>query len=69
MFTEKVIILIRYLNFVNMLYKKLALKLFIYSTINEYAITLEKSRQLYYRTIYSLNIIKLETFRTYIKIN
>ena len=37
--------------------------------INEYAIKLEKGRQLFFEFIYSLRLIKLETLKTYIKTN
>ena len=37
--------------------------------INEYAIELEKSKQLPFSSIYNLKLVKLEILKTYIKIN
>lgn len=37
--------------------------------INKHAIKLIKDKQLFYRSIYSLSLVKLKTFKTYIKTN
>lgn len=37
--------------------------------INKYAIELEDHKQLFYRPIYILNLMKLETLKIYIKTN
>lgn len=40
-----------------------------YIRINDYIIELINSKQPLYRPIYSLNLVKFETLKTYIKIN
>lgn len=40
-----------------------------YSNINKYLIDLEPDKQLFYKSIYSLGPVKLETLKTYFKIN
>ena len=69
MFIKKVTILAKYIDFVNVFSKKLAIKLSKYLYINKYAINPEKDKQLIYKLIYSLELIKLESFKTYFKTN
>ena len=40
-----------------------------YTKINNHTITLKKSKQLSFESIYSLMLIELETLKTYIKTN
>lgn len=68
--TKKIIILAKYLNFIDIFSKKLALKLLKISNINKYVIYLEPDKQLFYKLIYNLkSFMKLKTLKTYIKIN
>lgn len=59
----------RYTNFSDILSKNFAAVLSNCLNINKYVINLEPDRQLPYRPIYSLSLIKLETLKTYIKAN
>ena len=59
----------KYLDFVDIFFKKLATKLLKYLSINKYTISLEKNKQLSYKLIYNLGLIKLKTFKAYIMIN
>ena len=59
----------KYSNFKNMFLKKLAIKLSKYSSIDINTINLEKNQKPLYRPIYSLKIVELEIFKTYININ
>lgn len=45
------------------------MKLLGNTRINEYTITLVKANQQFYELIYSLNLMELETLKTYIKTN
>lgn len=58
-----------YLNFVDIFLKQSATKLFKHFDINKYLINLGPDKQLYYDPIYSLELVKLETLKTYIKTN
>lgn len=71
MITDKasVTILAEYLDFVDVFSKKFALVLLKYTKINTYAIDLEEGKQPFYRSIYSLGLVGLETLKIYIKIN
>ena len=62
-------ILAKYLDFANMFLKKLAMQLSKYLSMKKYTIKLEKDKQSSYISIYSLGIIELKIFKTYIKIN
>lgn len=64
-----VTILAKYLDFVDVFSKKFATVLLEYTKINIYAIDLEEGKQPLYRPIYSLELVGLETLKTYIKIN
>ena len=69
MFTKKVIILTKYLNFIDIFSKQLAKKLPKYFSIKKYTINLKEDKQLLYMLIYSFILIKLEILKIYIKIN
>ena len=58
-----------YLDFADVFFPKLALELFEYIEINDYAIELVDDWQSPYRHIYSLRLVKLEILKTYIKTN
>ena len=59
----------KYSNFANIFFSKLASAFSEYIKINDYVIELINQWQLFYRSIYSLKPIKLETLKTYIKTN
>lgn len=67
--TEKVTVLVKYLDFANIFSKKLVVELIKYSDINKYLINLELGKQPFYRPIYSSMPIELKIFKTYIKTN
>ena len=60
---------IKYVNFVDVFFLDLASKFFKYTGINNYAIELVNGQQPFYRPIHSLEPLKLETLKTYIKTN
>ena len=62
-------ILAKYSNYKNVFSVKNIAKLLKYNKINNYAINLKKGKQLFFGPIYSLELVKLETLKTYIKIN
>ena len=62
---KKVIVLAKYSDFINMFLKKLYWQLSDYLNIHKYIINIEEDKQLSYQPIYSLELIKLETFKTY----
>lgn len=66
---EKIIVLKKYANFLDVFFIKSAVVLFNCLDINKYAIELELGKQLFNRPIYSLGLIELKIFKTYIKIN
>ena len=66
---KKVNILVKYLDFTNVLLEQSANLLLEQIKANEHTIELEKSKQPLYRPIYSLGLIKLKTFKTYIETN
>lgn len=66
---KKVNILIEYLDYFDIFFKKLAAKLHERFDINKHLINLKLSIQQLYGPIYSLEPIKLETFKMYIKTN
>lgn len=45
-----------------------AMKLLKYNDLDNYIIKLEEDKQLFYDSIYSLKLVKLEKLKTYIKI-
>ena len=67
--TKKITILTKYLDFIDIFFKKLIIKLFEYLNINEYAIKLKVGKQVFYKLIYIFRSIELETFKIYIKTN
>ena len=40
-----------------------------YTKINDHVIKLEENKQLFFKSIYNLGLVKLEILKTYIKIN
>lgn len=66
---QKVNVLIKYLDFVNVFLKKLVIKLFKHFIINKYLINLELSQQPLYRFIYNLKQPVFKNLKIYIKIN
>lgn len=68
--TDKISIsvFLEYINLSNIFYKKLIAKILEYIKINNYRIQLLESQQVFYGSIYSLSPVKLETWKTYIKI-
>ena len=60
-------VLVEYSNFADVFSAKEALVLPEYIELNEHSIELENSKQLHYRSIYSLRPVELETLKTYIK--
>lgn len=66
---RNVIISTKYLDFVDVFSSDFATELSEYIGINNHFINLIKGQQPPYRLIYSLEPVKLETLKTYIKIN
>lgn len=66
---EKVIISAKYSEFLDIFSKKAVAKLSKRLNINKYTINLKPGKQLFYRPIYSLDLIELKTFKTCIKNN
>lgn len=66
---KKINILFESLDFVDVFLKKLVAKLFKHFDINKYLIHLGLGKQLPYSPIYSLEPVKLEILKTFIKIN
>lgn len=66
---KKVNILIKYLDFVDVLLKKFAVKLFEHFNINKHLINLEPDIQSLYEPFYNLRPVELEILKTYIKTN
>ena len=60
---------LEYSDFEDMFSKKSAAVLPEYTEINTHAIDLEEGKQLLYRSIYSLEPVKLKTLKIYIKTN
>lgn len=52
-----------------MFLKDSAVKLLEHLNINKYTINLEKSKQLFYKLIYSFRLIELKTVKTHIENN
>lgn len=67
--TKKVIILNKYLDFIDFYLKELLVELPKRSDINKHAINLELGKQPSYELIYNLELVELETLKTYIKSN
>lgn len=60
MLAEKVKILTKYSDFSNVFLEKKALVLLEITELNQYVIKLQEGQELFYRPIYSLNLIKLK---------
>lgn len=67
--TKKVTILNKYSNFINVFLEQKALELLEITDLNQHFIKLEKNKQLLYKLIYNLGLIKLKSLKTYIKTN
>lgn len=67
--TKKVIISTKSSDFINVFLTKSTMKLFKQSDIKQHAIILEPGKQLPYMSISSLQLVELEIFKTYIKLN
>ena len=67
--TQKVTVLTKYSDFVDVFLKKLANVFSEQTGSNKHAIKLEKGKQPAYGPTYSLKQVELETFKNYIKIN
>ena len=65
--TKEVKIPDKYSDFIDIFSKKKALILSEWNKLNEHTINLENGKQLPYRPIYSLGLVKLETLKTYIE--
>lgn len=66
---EKITVYMKYLNFAIVFFSNFALRLTEYSRINNHFIDLEKRKKPIYGSIYSLELMKIETLNTYIKTN
>lgn len=66
---EKITILAKYLDYSNIFSKELAAELLKHFDINKHLINLKLCKQPFHNPIYSLEPVKLEIFKTYIKIN
>lgn len=66
---EEIIISIKYLDFANVFSSNSVAELPEHTGINNCFINLIKGQQLPYGPIYSLELVKLKTLKTYIKIN
>ena len=64
--TEKVKILTKYSNFLDVFLEKKVLILLKTIKLNKYAIKLQKNQQLLYRSIYNLRLINFKILKTYI---
>lgn len=58
---------LEYLDYASVFLTNLAIKLLKHNNINDHAIKLVESKQRYYRLIYNLDLVKLETLKIYIK--
>lgn len=66
---KKVNVLKKYANFLNVFFKKFLIMFLNCLDTNKYVIDLELDKQLFYKLIYNLSPIELETFKIYIEIN
>ena len=57
----------KYANYTNIFFLNLTIELPKNTGINKHVIKLEKDKQLFYWPIYNLQLMKLETLKTYIK--
>lgn len=61
--------LFEYFDYIDVFLPEVTTELSWYTNINDHAINLEDDKQLYYKPIYSLGLIKPETLKIYIKAN
>lgn len=66
---EEFVVPAEYLDYADDFLEKLAIELPKFSDINKHTINLELGKQPSYGPIYSLELLELETFQMYIKIN
>lgn len=66
---KKISIFKEYTDFLDVISKKTVVVLSERLVINKYTINLKLGKQQFYRPIYSLGLVELETFKTSIKIN
>lgn len=66
---KKVSVSKKYIDFSDVFSKKTAAIFPYCSDINKHAINLKPSKQPPYKPIYSLSLVRLKTFKTYIKAN
>lgn len=64
-----IVVLSKYTDFINVFSSDFVAKLLKYSRINHYLINLVNSQQFLCRPIYSIELIKLKTLKTYINTN
>lgn len=64
---KKIIMPAKYLNFINILSKKLAIELPKYFNINKHLINLKFDKLLSYKLIYNLKLVELKIFEICIK--
>ena len=64
-----IIILVKYSNYNDIFLINNTAKLLKHTKINDHAIKLKKNKLLSFGLIYSLELVELETLKTYIKIN
>lgn len=67
--TEKVTVLVEYLNFAEVFSEKWATKLSKHFDLNKHLINLKLNKQPPYGPIYSLGLVELKTLKTYIETN
>lgn len=66
---EKISVPKKYIDFLDVFFKKLMIVFFDYLNINKHVIDLKPNKQPLYKPIYSLSLVKLKTLKTYIKVN
>lgn len=66
---EKINVLKKYADFLDIFSKKFAIILSNYSDINKYIIDLKSGKPPPYKSIYNLGSVKLKILKTYIKAN
>ena len=66
---KEVTVLVEYTHFTNVFSKKSAEMLLEQTSINKYTIKFEEGKQSPYESIHSLELMELQTFKTYIKTN
>lgn len=66
---EKIIVSTEYSDFTNVFFSNFATKLLDHFKINNYFIYLQKDKQLCFGLIYSLELVKLESLKSFIETN